>query len=81
MPLWSFEEISDCRQGIFSDLPEHVVSELLDKAGCVPRSILLKPSMEKEPQTANEAGLEDIEHALKQVSVPAKIHQCFMEEK
>ena len=81
MPLWSFEEISDCREGIFSDLSEDVVSELFDKAGGVPRSILLKPSREKEPKTAVEAGLEDIEDALRHVRDPAKIYLCFMEEK
>ncbi|KAF8427450.1 hypothetical protein EV426DRAFT_685185 [Tirmania nivea] len=67
MPLWSFEEISDCREGIFSDLSEDVVSELFDKAGGVPRSILLKPSREKEPKTAVEAGLEDIEDGLEDI--------------
>ncbi|KAF8420463.1 hypothetical protein EV426DRAFT_576403 [Tirmania nivea] len=77
----SFEEISDCREGIFSDLSEDVVSELFDKAGGVPRSILLKPSREKEPKTTVEAGLEDIEDALRHVRDPAKIHLCFMEEK
>lgn len=32
------------------------MSELFDKAGGVPSSILLKPSREKEPKTAVEAG-------------------------
>lgn len=48
IPLWSFEEISDCREGIFSDLSKDMVSALFDKAGGVPRSVLLKPSMEND---------------------------------
>ena len=33
------------------------------------------------PQSHVEAGLEDIEDALRHVRDPAKIHLCFMEEK
>ena len=63
MPTWTFEEILECRKEIFSHLPEELVSELFDKVGGVPRSVLLTASP------------ENVERALIHVRHPVTIKQ------
>ena len=52
----NFEEISDYRKEIFSDLSEEVVSELFDKVDGIPRSVLLNPT--SDPKYAIKNGLD-----------------------
>ncbi|EXX63700.1 hypothetical protein RirG_149850 [Rhizophagus irregularis DAOM 197198w] len=40
MPVWTWEEINYCRQKLFDNLDENMVSELYIKWGGIPRYIL-----------------------------------------
>lgn len=79
MPLWTLEEISDCRKKIFPNLNENAVSELFHKVGGVPRNVLFVPS--RDPQRAIITGLGRIESALKSINGPVETSHGFNENR
>ncbi|GBC25389.2 hypothetical protein GLOIN_2v1886436 [Rhizophagus irregularis DAOM 181602=DAOM 197198] len=67
MPVWTWKEINYCRQNLFENLDEKLVSELYVKWGGIPRYILkeaLNSSIQRKLTQADNNDLKDEENTV-----------------
>ena len=77
MPPWNFQEMSKCRQIVLRTVSESVVSELFDKLGGIPRSVLHIPS--KNAEQALQDDLDVIINAFSNVTDLFQIYKSMLD--
>jgi hypothetical protein len=77
MPVWTYDELEECRHFVFPELPKESLNYIYDRVGGVPRSCLeaptgvLRAGLSKEE--AHKRGLRRLEDAFRVIKDPLRI--------